>query len=149
MEDRHIFRRALLKQSTNIDLDIYEIDWNLESSKALAVLCPSSFYRTMRGWLLTLSLLLAAGSTNAASCRCKPDQPCWPTEANWAALNSSIQGNLVAVKPLAYPCHDANFDEAECNIVKDNAYNSSYRSLQPGSAPWSLDLISYENNVLM
>jgi hypothetical protein len=90
----------------------------------------------MRHWLLSLGALLASGdSTNAAFCRCQPSQPCWPSEANWAALNTSVEGNLVAVKPFGYPCHDANFNDAECNIVKENAYSSSYRSSQPGSTP--------------
>ncbi|KAJ5991062.1 hypothetical protein N7522_011269 [Penicillium canescens] len=91
----------------------------------------------MRHWLLSLGALLASGgSTNAAFCRCQPSQPCWPSEANWAALNSSVEGNLVAVKPFGYPCHDPNFNDAECTIVKENTYSSSYRSSQPGALQW-------------
>ncbi|OQD81210.1 hypothetical protein PENANT_c029G10283 [Penicillium antarcticum] len=91
----------------------------------------------MRHWLLSLGALLASGaSTNAKFCRCHPSQPCWPSEAEWAVLNSSVDGNLVAVKPLAYPCHGAHFNDPECAIVKENAYSSSYRSAQPGALQW-------------
>ncbi|KAJ5094949.1 hypothetical protein N7532_007240 [Penicillium argentinense] len=91
----------------------------------------------MKVWSFSICVLITGGGlVNATFCRCQPDQPCWPTEANWAALNSSIEGNLVAVKPFAYPCHDTEFNAAKCTIVKDNAYNSSYRSSQPSALQW-------------
>ncbi|KAJ5909252.1 hypothetical protein N7495_001934 [Penicillium taxi] len=92
----------------------------------------------MNIWLLSISVLIVcSGSVNATFCRCQPYQPCWPTEAHWAALNSSIEGNLIPVKPLAYPCHDTEFNVAECTMIKQNAYNSSYRSSQPGALQYS------------
>ena len=74
----------------------------------------------------------------AVSCRCTPDQPCWPKDDDWAALNSTIEGNLATLKPLAYPCHSPNFNAAECAYIQSNAHNSSYRALQPGA-------MQYEN----
>ncbi|KGQ01709.1 hypothetical protein PAAG_11556 [Paracoccidioides lutzii Pb01] len=44
------------------------------------------------------------------SCRCKTDDSCWPSHARWKALNESIQGNPVAVRPVANVCHDPAYD---------------------------------------
>ncbi|KAJ5776175.1 uncharacterized protein N7511_001186 [Penicillium nucicola] len=91
----------------------------------------------MRHWLLSLGALLASGvSINAKFCRCQPSQPCWPNEAAWTALNTSVNGNLVTVKPLAYPCHGANYNDSECAVIKENTHNSTYRSAQPGALQW-------------
>lgn len=101
----------------------------------------------MRVTLLGLGLFAAvavqavsnpADNDRAVSCRCTPDQPCWPTDDDWAALNSTVEGNLVALKPLAYPCHLPHFNTAECALIQPNAHNSSYRALQPGA-------LQYEN----
>ncbi|BCS27711.1 uncharacterized protein APUU_60759S [Aspergillus puulaauensis] len=89
--------------------------------------------------ILTVQALLTPDiNEGAISCRCTPDLPCWPTDGDWEALNSTIDGNLLALKPLAYPCHSSHFNAAECTYIQSNAHNSSYRALQPGA-------MQYEN----
>ncbi|GES65794.1 hypothetical protein ATEIFO6365_0012018600 [Aspergillus terreus] len=87
--------------------------------------------------LLLLSLLLIVTDQALANtirpCRCQPDEPCWPSEAQWASLNSSIDGNLRSVKPLGYPCHAPNYNATECMLIKSNMHNSTYRSSQLGA----------------
>ncbi|KAL3450831.1 hypothetical protein BJX65DRAFT_322349 [Aspergillus insuetus] len=79
-------------------------------------------------------LLVAQSPANAApACYCQPGQACWPTEASWRALNSTIGGNLVDVKPLAYVCHDPDYDEAQCALIRSETHSSSFRSSQPGA----------------
>ncbi|KAJ5963115.1 hypothetical protein N7481_013420 [Penicillium waksmanii] len=91
----------------------------------------------MKPSLLCIGLFAAIGlAANLGSCRCQPDQPCWPTEAQWAALNNSIEGNLVTVRPLASSCHDPDFSASECSVVQANTNNSTYRSSQPGALQW-------------
>ncbi|KAJ5369416.1 hypothetical protein N7509_014028 [Penicillium cosmopolitanum] len=91
----------------------------------------------MKPRLLCIGLFAAIGfAADPRSCRCQPDQPCWPTEGQWAALNNSIGGNLVTVKPLARSCHDPNFNASACSVVQTNTYNSTYRSLHPGALQW-------------
>lgn len=86
---------------------------------------------------LTVQALLTPDiNEGAISCRCTPDQPCWPTDDDWEALNSTIDGNLLALKPLAYPCHSSHFNAAECGYIQSNAHNSSYRALQPGATQY-------------
>ncbi|KAL3480965.1 hypothetical protein BJX99DRAFT_243898 [Aspergillus californicus] len=97
----------------------------------------------MKGFLLGISLL-ALGvcyspqatqhhSNTASSCRCQPDQPCWPPKTDWDALNASLEGNLLFVKPLAYPCHLPHYDASECVSVQLAANSSAFRSSQPGA----------------
>jgi hypothetical protein len=83
--------------------------------------------------------LVAVTEANAISlCHCEPGQSCWPTVANWASLNSSIGGNLVAVQPVASPCHNPNYDAVACAVVQANTHDSVYRSAQPGNCHYTL-----------
>lgn len=57
-------------------------------------------------------------STN--TCRCTPGEKCWPSPAEWAALNSSVDGKLVATVPLGSPCHDPTYSAAVCKTLQEN-----------------------------
>ncbi|ORX94762.1 FAD-binding domain-containing protein [Basidiobolus meristosporus CBS 931.73] len=48
-------------------------------------------------------------------------------------LNSSINGQLLQTRPPAYPCHEPNHNQAECNIVRDNYIYGTWRSNQAGA----------------
>ncbi|KAL2825262.1 hypothetical protein BJY01DRAFT_241572 [Aspergillus pseudoustus] len=76
--------------------------------------------------------------TTTYACRCQPGQLCWPTDDDWTTLNSTGEGNLLALKTLAYPCHSPDFNAAKCAHIQSNTHNASYRSLQPGA-------MQYEN----
>lgn len=67
--------------------------------------------------LSTFSVSLFAG-TVAASCKCFPGDPCWPTAAEWDTFNTTVGGRLIATVPLAQACHDPNYDSATCNTLR-------------------------------
>ncbi|KAJ5120746.1 uncharacterized protein N7515_010134 [Penicillium bovifimosum] len=67
--------------------------------------------------LLTSLLVVAAQAST--SCRCFPGDDCWPSEAVWTKFNESIGGQLVKTVPLATPCHEPNYDAAQCTILRD------------------------------
>jgi hypothetical protein len=77
---------------------------------------------------------LAAGCLLLARCTayCIPAQPCWPSAAEWASLNTSVDGSLRAIVPEGAPCY-ADINSPECAVVTDNWSNASWRSLQPGA----------------
>ena len=52
------------------------------------------------------------------SCRCLPGDTCWPKAQEWASLNSTVGGRLVATVPLAAPCHDPTYNATECANIK-------------------------------
>lgn len=70
-------------------------------------------------------------------CRCRPHQPCWPRQHEWQALKASMDGSLVAVRPVAHACHEPGFDAAACNASASQASNSAWQALQPGAVQWT------------
>lgn len=66
---------------------------------------------------LSLLSLVARASSSNNSCRSIPGDTNWPTDAEWAQLNKSIDGQLIATVPLASICHTSpynDFDETAC-----------------------------------
>lgn len=81
----------------------------------------------------SLPLLVSASKHH---CRCRPSEPCWPSNSQWAALNASIDGNLHAVRPVGAVCHEGAFDAAACDAVTANSNNSVWRTSEPGAVQW-------------
>ncbi|KAJ0348858.1 hypothetical protein COL154_013699 [Colletotrichum chrysophilum] len=84
----------------------------------------------MRSSILNLaSLALASGSVAAASpvgsnsttpsCKYLPGDEGWPSPCEWAKLNATVSGRLVATVPLGTPCHGANYNATECARLQD------------------------------
>ncbi|KAF2458268.1 putative FAD binding domain protein [Lineolata rhizophorae] len=65
--------------------------------------------------------------------RCAFGNNCWPDHATWTAFNDSISGRLVRSFPSAARCHEAQYDEQLCQIVRDNWDNSFWRTNQTGA----------------
>jgi hypothetical protein len=65
--------------------------------------------------------------------RCKAFDPCWPSQATWAAFNTSIAGKLVASHPSAALCHDPFYNETACAEATENWANSDWRMAQVGA----------------
>ncbi|KAF4513234.1 hypothetical protein G6O67_000532 [Ophiocordyceps sinensis] len=86
--------------------------------------------------LLPASLGLATQS-HGRRCRCRAQEPCWPSHHEWQALNSSVDGTLVSVRPAANACHDPAFDAAACNASSVKSTNSLWRASQPGAVQWT------------
>jgi hypothetical protein len=82
-------------------------------------------------------LLFILGHTNVPYCRCRPWEPCWPTEEEWAAFNTSIDGGLVRLKPVGYVCHEPTFNCSACDDILTQSRDSLWRASQPGNSPRS------------
>ena len=66
----------------------------------------------------------------AGGCRFIPSDPDWPSEQQWASLNKTVGGRLIATVPIGSPCyhstydvtaqkyHLSTYDEAACAAVK-------------------------------
>ncbi|KAL2817770.1 hypothetical protein BJX63DRAFT_384826 [Aspergillus granulosus] len=90
----------------------------------------------MRSFLLALILTsLAYAHPNQSDCRCRPHQSCWPSPKEWSALNRSVDGHLVAVRPIVDVCHHEIESEA-CHSVQALLSNSTWRAAQPGAVQW-------------
>lgn len=87
--------------------------------------------------LLFTGLPTALSGGNHPSCRCKPDDSCWPSPHQWKGLNESVQGNLVAVRPVGNVCHDPTYDREACAKTKNITQNSFWRAEQPGAVQFT------------
>ncbi|KAF7114935.1 hypothetical protein CNMCM5793_000705 [Aspergillus hiratsukae] len=86
-------------------------------------------------FLIVFFAAVAIAAPDWRRCRCQPHQPCWPSPQQWNALNRSIDGNLVAVQPVAAPCH-INPNSTACQEVTAQWSNSVWRAAQPGAVQW-------------
>lgn len=79
---------------------------------------------------------LAAPTSNETDphvdgCRYMPGDAGWPSTEQWASLNETVGGQLIATVPLAAPCHDATaperglhqdwpeYNEQECTTLQE------------------------------
>ena len=75
-----------------------------------------------------------AAAAPGAAPWCAPGQACWPTAAQWAELNASVAGRLVAVQPPLAPCFPGPaYDPAQCQLNIANYSDSYWRASQPGA----------------
>jgi FAD/FMN-containing dehydrogenase len=67
-----------------------------------------------------------------SSSPCAPSQPCWPTPAQWSALNVTVHGRLLSVLPEGAPCYSDPSGQA-CADVVGNWTDPFWRASQPGA----------------
>ncbi|RGP62645.1 putative isoamyl alcohol oxidase [Fusarium sporotrichioides] len=75
-----------------------------------------------------LALATGASATGKYSCKCFPGDSCWPSDAEWSNLNSTVGGRLVATVPLGSPCHDPDYNADECKHLQSEWLYSSIHS---------------------
>ncbi|KAH6888514.1 hypothetical protein B0T10DRAFT_441523 [Thelonectria olida] len=72
--------------------------------------------------LLTTQLgvgVVVSAAQPKANCKCFPGDACWPSRKEWAHLNSTVGGRLIATVPLGAACHDPVYNAAECAALQD------------------------------
>ncbi len=78
-------------------------------------------------WLAAAAALAAVGVTGGSSsrpkCRCMPGDACWPSQAEWSALNASLEGRLSAFVDELAPCtSDAASEECSATLHAADEY---------------------------
>ena len=61
---------------------------------------------------------IAHAKQPSSSCRYLPGDANWPSQAHWSSLNSTVGGGLVGTVPLGSPCHDPDYNGAECAALR-------------------------------
>ncbi|KAL4748733.1 hypothetical protein BDW72DRAFT_205344 [Aspergillus terricola var. indicus] len=73
--------------------------------------------------VLPLAFLLGR-KPPSSSCRCFPDDPCWPSPEEWEKLNASLFGNLIPTVPIGSVCYTdisfARYSSQECAELKSH-----------------------------
>jgi len=74
---------------------------------------------------------LAVQQEAASSCRCMPDKPCWPSQAEWQAFGTSLHGKLEQPESPLAPCRSDAAGEACARAIR-NSKNPFYLQDQAG-----------------
>ncbi|PYH93079.1 FAD-binding domain-containing protein [Aspergillus ellipticus CBS 707.79] len=92
----------------------------------------------LTGLLAWPALGNAAVRAHTRSCRCLPTEECWPSPAEWAHFNSSVDGSLIQTTPLGTPCHAPSYDADVCDEFREewNVPEIHYQSSSSVMAPW-------------
>ncbi|KAF4444527.1 isoamyl alcohol oxidase [Fusarium austroafricanum] len=56
---------------------------------------------------------------------CIPTDDCWPSHTKWNALNTTVNGHLIANEPLAKPCYDS----LAKNLTQCQQISKAYQSI--------------------
>ncbi|OTB01910.1 hypothetical protein M426DRAFT_47885, partial [Hypoxylon sp. CI-4A] len=64
---------------------------------------------------------------NVADCRAYPGSESWPSEAEWAQLNATLQGALIRATPPAAVCYNGtSMNSAQCSYLIFNASSARF-----------------------
>lgn len=93
---------------------------------------------------LFVPICLVAGTCATPKCKTTPFELDWPSDAEWAYLNKSINGELLRTTPVASSCWPGNpfGSPLSCDIVQNNWSSGIFHSQRPESVDYSL----YANN---
>ena len=110
----------------------------LAAATATAVAAGRPYSTLGRVPLRPLPMATAGAPRRARSSRasswCAPTDACWPSTAQWAALNVSVGGRLIAVAPPLISCFPGPAANAAlCAANVNNFSNSYWRASQPGA----------------
>ncbi|KAF5357393.1 hypothetical protein D9758_005958 [Tetrapyrgos nigripes] len=77
--------------------------------------------------------LFASGVLSKPRCRCLHGDPCWPTEDDFAQLQSTISQPLVHPVPPESACYPESSPSGNCTDVQTNAFIGIWRADQAGA----------------
>lgn len=69
---------------------------------------------------LTAAAAAAAATNSSSQCHVLPSDADWPSTTEWASLNTTVNGRLIATVPIGSPCHDPNYDAVACAALQNN-----------------------------
>lgn len=89
-------------------------------------------YVSIIGAILSIYNISAHATGETPSCRCKPNQSCWPGQQDWASLQKQLTGKLIKPVPTIETCQkDAS--SAACKAAIIDIHNPFFDETQPGN----------------
>ena len=70
------------------------------------------------GLSLPLGVYAEFSSRLHTQCKYIPGDQGFPEKHMWDKLNATVSGRLVATAPVARVCHEQDYNEAQCNSLK-------------------------------
>ncbi|KAJ5662168.1 FAD-linked oxidoreductase sor8 [Penicillium maclennaniae] len=92
--------------------------------------------------LFVLAPLVLGIQATSPSCRCFPNEPCWPSPQQWSEFNATLGGKLISTVPIGSVCHThgeyAAYDPDACaDLISDWAYPvTHYETSSSPMASW-------------
>ncbi|KAF5347664.1 hypothetical protein D9758_014858 [Tetrapyrgos nigripes] len=77
--------------------------------------------------------LLVSGVLSKPRCRCLHGQRCWPTEYDFAQLESTLSQPLIYPVPPESACYPESNPSGNCTEVRTNTFTGTWRSDQAGA----------------
>ncbi|KAF2624825.1 FAD-binding domain-containing protein [Macroventuria anomochaeta] len=104
----------------------------------------------MRSFLFLTPALAGASAIlyqSTPSCKSTPLDSLWPSEDDWASLNTTIKGSLLRTIPAASACWHGNpfGSTISCETATDKWFNGTWHSQQPESIDYQI----YANNTCL
>lgn len=75
-------------------------------------------FAVMLFFLVLLSFFIITVRGHSSHCRCIPGDSCWLSLSEWAELNSTVHGRLIATVSLAKVCHSPYYDSVACLALR-------------------------------
>lgn len=85
-----------------------------------------------RKLIFILVIILSPQLLLAASCRCQPNEACWPSNSEWDKLAKQLKGHLIRPVSTLESCK-TNQQTAACKTALKNIYNPYFNESQPGA----------------
>ncbi|MCW8445337.1 FAD-dependent oxidoreductase [Fluoribacter gormanii] len=85
----------------------------------------------MKLWMMVCFLFMSS-ICNGASKYCFPNQPCWPTQAQWDELNKQVNGHLLRGQSPLSPCVK-NSKSSSCQKILHELRNPYFIESQAGA----------------
>ncbi|KAF2871699.1 FAD binding domain protein [Massariosphaeria phaeospora] len=90
---------------------------------------------------LTSAALLSTtvvSENGTKECKCVPGADCWPSAADFSALNVTLSGHLIQSLPPASVCYtnQPTYNSTTCDYVLENWFQSTFHASSPISIGW-------------
>ena len=82
--------------------------------------------------LLQFAVWASHTEGRSPSCRCLSTDSCWPSQAQFATLQTRLSQPLITPEPLAAACYPTASPSGNCTDVQQNWFNALWRVEHPG-----------------
>lgn len=88
-------------------------------------------------WIISIAIthFSIASAGTLRDCKATPSSPLWPCHGDWEALNTTLNGNLLAPLPPAIVCDKSHthYSRAQCDSVGEQWHQSLFHDNDPVS----------------
>jgi hypothetical protein len=81
---------------------------------------------------LGLQAVQTMSASSQTSCKCTPNDKCWPSTSIWSLLNTTVSGQLIKSVPIAISCYPGpQQNAAQCQNINAQWTDAYFQASQP------------------